>query len=206
MWDHSAMKAEDPEQYIRDLERHICDLERRLSQTPGATPVPAPPQPFSPPSGSPSSGQVGGPGGGPYSGEPHGLWVSRKYCPRRRTTRLILAWVVAMILVGGFLTMAALEFGNPFGPTTVHGNFIMENWGAKETIACNDGMLTLEGDNNRYTITGHCRDLEVWGNANSVTVDSANIISAFGDDNAMTYHSGSPKITKSGNNNTVSQG
>jgi hypothetical protein len=207
MWDHSAMNPEDPEQYIRDLERRIRDLERRLSQTPGATPVPAPPQPFSPPSGSPFSGQVGGPGGEPYSGGTHdnGFGVSRKFCPRRRATRLILAWMVAIILVGGFLTMAGLEFGNPFGPTTVHGDFIMENWGAKETIACNDGMLTLNGDNNTYTITGHCRTLEVWGSANHVTVDRANDINAFGDDNAMIYHSGSPKITKNGNNNTVSQ-
>jgi hypothetical protein len=117
-----------------------------------------------------------------------------------------LAWVVAIILVGVVLIMAALEFGNPFGPTTVHGNFIMENWHAKETIACNDGGLALKGDNNTYTITGRCRTLEVWGSANHVTVDSSDTIRVTGDDNAMIYHSGSPKITKSGNNNTVSQG
>jgi hypothetical protein len=205
MWDHSAMNPEDPEQYVRDLERHIRELERRLSQTPGATPFPAPTQPYSPPSGSPFSGQVGGPGGGPYSGGLYdgGFGVSRRYRPHRGAKRL--AWVVAIILVGVVFVIVGLEFGNPFGPTTVHGNFIMENWGAKETIACNDGSLTLNGDNNTYTITGHCRTVEVWGYANHVTVDSADIISAFGDENAMIYHSGSPKITKVGNNNTVSQ-
>ena len=199
------MNPEDPEQYMRDLERGV-------SQTPEAAPFPAPPQPFSPPSGSPLgtpvSGQFGGPGGGPYSGGPYdgGFGVSRSFRPHRSARRLILAWVVAIILVVVVLIIVGLNFGNPFGPTTVHGNFVMENWGAKETIACNDGELTLNGDNNTYTITGHCRTLEVWGNANHVTVDSAYTISAFGDDNAMIYHSGSPKITKSGNNNIVSQG
>jgi hypothetical protein len=47
---------------------------------------------------------------------------------------------------------------------------------------------------------------EVFGSGNHVTVDSADTISVFGDDNAMIYHSGSPKIDKTGNNNAVSQG
>jgi hypothetical protein len=204
------MKPEDPEQYIRDLERGV-------SQAPEAAPFPAPPQPFgtgsgSAPSGSPFrapfSGRFGGPGGGPYSGGPYGggFGVSRSFRPRRRARTLMLAWVVAIILVGVFLIIGGLHFGNPFGQTTVHGNLIMENSGAKETIACNDGDLKLDGDNNTYTITGHCRRLEVFGSENHVTVDSADTISAFGDDNAMIYHSGSPKIDKTGNNNAVSQG
>ncbi|MEE6137897.1 DUF3060 domain-containing protein [Mycobacterium sp. 050128] len=81
----------------------------------------------------------------------------------------------------------------------------MINAGAKDTIDCNDGSLRLEGDNNTYTVTGHCRRLDVAGSANHVTVDSADIISAFGDDNAIAYHSGSPTINKTGNNNTVFQ-
>jgi hypothetical protein len=208
MWDHSAMNPEDREQYIRDLEGHIRDLERLLSQTPGAKPCPPPPQPFSLPSGSPFSGEVGGPGVGPYSGGTYdgGFGESRSFRPHRRARERILAWVVAIILVGVVLIFVGLQFGNPFGPTTVHGNFIMENWSAKETIACNNGELTLNGDKNTYTITGHCRTLEVWGYENHVTVDSADTISAFGDDNALIYHSGSPKITKRGNRNTVAQG
>ena len=81
----------------------------------------------------------------------------------------------------------------------------MINSGAKETIECNDGNVKLDGDNNTYTITGHCRRLDVFGSANHVTVDSADTIGVFGDDNAMIYHSGSPTINKIGNNNTVSQ-
>ena len=82
----------------------------------------------------------------------------------------------------------------------------MENSGATDTIACNDGDLKLDGDNNKYTITGHCRRLEVFGSGNHVTVDSADTISTFGDDNAMIYRSGSPKISTTGNNDIVSAG
>jgi hypothetical protein len=79
------------------------------------------------------------------------------------------------------------------------------NSGARQTIECNNGNLRLDGDNNTYTVTGHCRRLEVFGSANHVAVDSADIISAFGNDNSMTYHSGYPTINKTGNNNTISQ-
>ena len=119
---------------------------------------------------------------------------------------LILACVVAIVLIGVFLKAGGIDFESPFGPTTVQGNLIMENSGATDTIACNDGDLKLDGDNNKYTITGHCRRLEVFGSANHVTVDSADTISAFGDDNAMIYHSGSPRISTTGNNDIVSRG
>jgi hypothetical protein len=119
---------------------------------------------------------------------------------------LILACVVAIVLIGVFLKAGGIDFESPFGPTTVQGNLIMENSGATDTIACNDGDLKLDGDNNKYTITGHCRRLEVFGSANHVTVDSADTISAFGDDNAMIYHSGSPRISTTGTNDIVSAG
>ena len=98
-----------------------------------------------------------------------------------------------------------LFLGNDFGKTTVHGNLIMINSGARDTIECNHGNLKLDGDHNTYTITGHCRRLEVFGSENHVTVDSADTISAFGDDNVMIYHFGSPAISKTGNNNIVTQ-
>jgi|ERR1700757_3405043 len=187
------MKPEDPEQYIRDLERGV-------SPTPEAAPFPAPSQPFSPASGSPF--------GGPYSGGPYdgGIGPAGTFRPRRRPGRRMLAWVVAHIVVAAVIIVAVYFFGNPFGATTVHGNLIMENSGAKDTIVCNDGDLKLDGDNNTYIVTGHCRRLGIFGSGNHVTVDSADTISAFGDDNAVIYHSGSPEISKTGNNNTVSHG
>ena len=82
----------------------------------------------------------------------------------------------------------------------------MNDVGATYTIACNNGNLKLNGDNNAYTVTGHCLSLSVFGKASHVTVDSADSISASGDYNAVIYHSGSPTINKTGNNNTVSAG
>ena len=79
MWDHPVMNPEDPERYIRNL-------ERGASQPPGATPPP--PLPAPPPSfGTRFTGQFGGPVGGPYSGGSYGsgfgdLGVSRRRGPR----------------------------------------------------------------------------------------------------------------------------
>src|SRR5271167_3283414 len=132
MWDHSAMKPEDPEQYIRDLERGV-------SQTPEAAPYP-PPQPFGtgsgspfgtafsppspPPSGSPFgmpfSGQFGGPGGGPYSGGPYSGGFGVR--PRRPVRTLILAVVVTIVLANVVYWSVVIfrhHFENPFGTTTV---------------------------------------------------------------------------------------
>ena len=171
------MDADDPELYIRDLERGI-------GQTPEADPFPASPQPL-------------GTGSRPPMGGFH---------PRRRATMLIAVCLGGAVLVGVLIKVEGIHFENPFGPTTVQGNLIMENSGATDTIACNDGDLKLDGDNNKYTITGHCRRLEVFGSGNHVTVDSADTISTFGDDNAMIYRSGSPKISTTGNNDIVSAG
>jgi Protein of unknown function (DUF3060) len=70
----------------------------------------------------------------------------------------------------------------------------MINNGAKDTIDCNDGNLRLDGDDNTYTVTGHCRRPDIFGSANHVTVDSADTICAFGDDNAVIYHRQSTRL------------
>lgn len=184
------MNPEDPEQYIRDLES-------------GVGQTPAEPQPFSTDSGSPfgtsTSGQFGRRDGGPALGgilrRPFRGVAKLAHTPRGR---LILVCAVAS-------AFAIVYFLAHYSGTTVHGNLVMINSGAKDTIDCNDGNLKLDGDNNTYTITGRCRRLEVFGSENHVTVDSADTISVFGDDNAVTYHAGSPTINKTGNNNTVSQ-
>ncbi len=180
------MNQEDPEKYIRDLEREV-------GQAPGAAP-----QPFGTNSGSPSGTSFSGRFDGP--GDVLGTRFQRvAKLAKTPQGRLILACAVAAVFaIGMFLAHYTSK-------TTVHGDLIMINSGAKETIACNNGNLKLDGDNNTYTVTGHCRRLEVFGSANHVTVDSADIISAIGDDNTMTYHSGYPTINKTGANNTVSQ-
>src|SRR3978361_1226410 len=59
--------------------------------------------------------------------------------------RLILACVVTSALT------ITLFLGNHFGKTTVHGNLIMINSGARDTIECNHGILKLDGAHNTYT-------------------------------------------------------
>ena len=176
------MNPEDPEEYIRKL-------ERGGGQTPGAAP-----QPSGSPFATSSDGQFGGPGSGPLRPF-RGVARFANTRPRR------LMWVCAV----AFTIAIALFLAHYSSKTTVHGNLTMINGGAKDTIDCNNGNVKLDGDNNTYTITGHCRRLEVFGSANHVTVDSADTISVFGDDNAMIYHSGSPTINKTGNNNIVVQ-
>jgi hypothetical protein len=184
VWDYAAMHPEDPEQYIRDLERGV-------GQTPGAAPQPL----------------------GMDAGLPSGTPLSPPPPLRPRSWARNPRWLIPIIGTIIVVANAAVFFGVHFlhgGPDhsvfTVHGHLEMNDVGAKYTIACNDGNLKLNGDTNTDTVTGHCRSLDVFGRANHVTVDSADTISVSGDDNVIIYHSGSPIINKTGNNNTVSQG
>jgi len=56
------------------------------------------------------------------------------------------------------------------------------------------------------TLTGHCATVNVSGLQNVVTVDNVDTIEASGLNNKVTYHSGSPKISKNGSGNVVEQG
>jgi Protein of unknown function (DUF3060) len=59
-----------------------------------------------------------------------------------------------------------------------------------QTIACNDGKLTLEGYGSTYTVTGHCVSLTLnaIGYNNRVTVDSADTVESNGYNNMVTLH------------------
>jgi hypothetical protein len=86
------------------------------------------------------------------------------------------------------------------GTLSVSGN------NTSQTVACNDGTLTLGGNSNKFTVTGHCLTLHVSGNDTKVTVDTADTIDAGGIRTVTTYHSGMPKIVKTGIDVTVQQG
>ncbi|MGB9223332.1 DUF3060 domain-containing protein [Mycobacterium sp.] len=74
------------------------------------------------------------------------------------------------------------------------------------TVACNDNSVTVSGVSNTITISGHCTKVTVSGMQNTVTVDAVDTIDASGLNNQVTYHSGSPQISKSGDGNVVQQG
>ena len=88
----------------------------------------------------------------------------------------------------------------PGGSLSVDGNAQTKN------IACNDGNLSVDGREMTVNVTGHCAKLSVDGVINKVTIDSVDAIDIDGVHNVVTYHSGSPKITKQNGQNTVQQG
>lgn len=55
-------------------------------------------------------------------------------------------------------------------------------------------------------ISGHCARISVSGVQNTVAVDAVDSIDASGFNNRVTYHSGVPKISSSGDSNVVQQG
>ncbi len=86
------------------------------------------------------------------------------------------------------------------------GNLSIRGNGDSQTIACNDGQLSIDGRDMTVTVTGHCGRISVDGVINHITVDSVDAIDVDGINNVITYHSGAPKITKSGGQNTVHKG
>lgn len=86
------------------------------------------------------------------------------------------------------------------GEVTVSG--INEN----RTIACSGNVITISGISNTVVLTGHCATVNVSGLQNVITVDNVDTIEASGLNNKVTYHSGSPKISKNGSGNVVEQG
>ncbi|MDP7704326.1 MULTISPECIES: DUF3060 domain-containing protein [unclassified Mycobacterium] len=75
-----------------------------------------------------------------------------------------------------------------------------------KTVACTGNVINISGISNTVTLTGHCATVNVSGLQNVVTVDNVDTIEAAGLNNKVVYHSGSPKISKSGSGNVVEQG
>jgi hypothetical protein len=86
------------------------------------------------------------------------------------------------------------------------GNLSVAGINEDQTIACNDSIVDVSGVSNMVVITGHCTSVSVSGVQNSITVDAVDTIDASGFNNTVTYHTGSPKISKSGEGNVVQQG
>jgi hypothetical protein len=216
------MKPEDdPEARIRELERSLAETARaseaRDTQTPGGYAYPpgqAVPRPLPPPG-------YGGTLGGtfPRSPSPFRLW-----------------WIFAVVPVIGLIASGAITFYTAhqvsrggqvilsptpsIGPTSaapsargtsgpipsagakVSVSGIKEN----RTIACNDSVISVSGISNKVVITGHCASLTVSGVQNSITVDAVDTIEASGFNNQVTYHTGSPTIDRSGEQNVVQHG
>jgi Protein of unknown function (DUF3060) len=78
--------------------------------------------------------------------------------------------------------------------------------GKNKAVACNNNAVNVSGVSNTIVITGHCASLTVSGFKNMITVDTADTIDASGFNNQITYHSGAPTVSNSGESNVVQQG
>ena len=224
------MNAEDdPERRIRELEQPLSDAAR-ASELGGAQPAGgynyqspwagAPVPPPTPP------GSYGGPFMAPRPPSGNRAWWI--------LGALFVVGVLA--LVGGIAAYAAHQFSRAgsvvlstppsisrtttaprtspnLTPTTPApstappgGNLTVAGINENQTIACNDNTVDVSGVSNTVVITGHCTSLTVSGVQNAITVDAVDTIDASGFNNKITYHTGSPKISKSGAGNVVQQG
>jgi hypothetical protein len=86
------------------------------------------------------------------------------------------------------------------------GNLSVAGINENRTIACNDSIVDVSGVSNTVVITGHCTSVSVSGVQNSITVDAVDTIDASGFNNNVIYHTGSPKVSKSGESNVVQRG
>lgn len=72
--------------------------------------------------------------------------------------------------------------------------------------ACNNANVKVSEYSNSFFITGHCAGLTISSFENNVTVDSVDTVNVSSWGNNVTYHSGAPAITDTGDNNTVRRG
>jgi hypothetical protein len=220
---------EDPEKRIAELERQLAERTRgaelgsqQVSVSSSGEGLGAPPRPSAPVPPTPD-GSAGFP-----------RWQrSRTLRGWRLVWILVVFWLVMIPVANGvsrFFThvrhyssppSSSAMHPSPGGPTVSSfapqlvpaeltvargGVLSVSGNGRSQTISCNDGTLNLSGNGNTFTVTGHCLRLQVSGNYTRVTIDSADTIDAGGIYTVTIYHSGTPKISKSGIDVTVSQG
>jgi len=212
------MDPDDPEARIRELE------VGSYSENPGIT-SPPPRMPPPPPYGTALPPPYGADFG---SGTPYGPpspmpSYGGDVRPRRQRRAGSGVRRIALAVFGVFMISQLWGIGHSLvsqwwphsgggsstgAPVTVEqgGTLSVSGNDTTRTVGCNDGTLTLGGNNNTFTVTGHCLTLHVSGNDNRVTVDSADTIRADGIRTLTVYHSGAPKIIKTGIDVTVNQG
>ncbi|AOS93953.2 hypothetical protein AN480_24710 [Mycobacterium intracellulare subsp. chimaera] len=211
---------DDPEERIRELERPLAESAWASEQGSSASARPRSPSRRGPQSRPWSYG-------GPVTGPPPS--------PSGNRVWWILGTVIVIgviALAGGIAAFAAHQISGvksfitspPSVPTTPApsasrraapstspapprgARLSVAGINESRTIACNDNIVSVSGVSNTVTITGHCASLSVSGVQNAVTIEAAEAITASGFNNKVTYHSGTPKISNSGDSNVVTQG
>ncbi|WP_297825119.1 DUF3060 domain-containing protein [Mycobacterium sp.] len=216
---------DDPEERIRELERPLAESawtsEQGSAQPAGQS---HPPGPAGAPPPPPAPWTFGGPIPGPPPPRPSSTrvwWM---------LGTVVVIGVVA--LAGGIAAFAAHRISGvksfitsppsistSLGPQTSRRTSPSTSPAAprgtqlsvagineNRTIACNENIVNVSGVSNTVQISGHCASLSVSGVQNAITIDAVDTITASGFNNKVTYHSGTPKISNSGESNLVAQG
>ncbi|WP_145009968.1 DUF3060 domain-containing protein [Mycobacterium marseillense] len=212
---------DDPEERIRELERPLAESAWASEQ--GSAVSAGRDQPPTAP-GAPPPWTFGGPIPGPPPRRPSGnraWWI---------LGTVIAVGVVA--LAGGIAAFAAHQISGvksfitsppsvstgPAPPTSRRtspstspapprgARLSVAGVNENRTIACNENIVSVSGVSNTVTITGHCASLSVSGVQNAVSIEAVEAITASGFNNKVTYHSGAPKISNSGDSNVVAPG
>ena len=224
---------DDPEDRIRELERPLADTAHasELGNAPpsGYTYLPPPPGPVPPPlAPSPYSYGYGGPvpGAAPRSSSGARVWWI--------LGALFVVGVLALVGIIAANVSQRFSHGNLVVPSRTPGTsrvisppraiprspapssvtplppqgaeLIVTGINENQALTCNNNIVTVSGVSNTVVITGHCVGLPVSGMNNVITVDTTDTIDASGLNNQVTYHSGTPQITKSGDGNVVQRG
>jgi hypothetical protein len=93
------------------------------------------------------------------------------------------------------------------GPSSTDDGIYIDEDGAVATETCTDGRdVFVSASNALITVTGQCGTLTVNGSSDSITIDTVDLISVFGDNSGVTYSTGAPTIEDYGVNNTIVQG
>jgi hypothetical protein len=235
MWEHLWMKQDDdPEARIRELERPLADTARASemgsSQTPGGYPPPPGPPTLPPPVNYGTSF----PPTAPRSFSFNRMWwifIAAFVIFPMVITGFIAFNTSRQLSHNGITTVfptpslspspgpnsppstvtqtpsASASASPPATPLPPAGaNLTISGINENRTIACNQSVINVSGISNKAVITGHCASLTVSGVKNTISVDSVDSIEASGFNNQVTYHTGSPTIENSGEQNIVQKG
>lgn len=224
---------DDPEARIRELERPLADAARASELGTGQSAVPPPTQAWTqgntfppPPPGPPAPW----PGYEPYAAPPP---PQRK---TGNIPLFLIAGVATMMVVFGSIASFAIFSSNDSESadsatdgrsTTMHRTAVspapppgvvaptqvpagetvtVSGIDGHRTLECRDNIVIVSGVENELEITGHCTALTVSGVENVITVESVDTIAVSGFDNRVTFHTGKPDVSKSGQSNVVEQG
>jgi hypothetical protein len=88
-------------------------------------------------------------------------------------------------------------------------SIVISDNGRTETIDCDGGSVSVDGNFNKLSLTGECQSVEVNGNSNVLRVQAAAAISTAGNFNTVTWSRGvggrDPKLSNLGTGNKISR-